>query len=189
MPVVDRCGWRTPRTSKGTEANVSLGARTRLLTAVVRWKRRTTRTASRCLIFRMAEGCWPISDAQPTEAVSRSVRVRPLPPVRLIASRVPGASVITWCFDPGAEDSIRIIVRRGRPYLGAQLSLFDLDEGMRHQVFLTDTLHGEGCLQHLRVRHRAHARVEDRTRSGKATGFVRFPSRRLRSTPPGWDCP
>ncbi|MFE7244326.1 hypothetical protein [Streptomyces sp. NPDC057582] len=87
--------------------------------------------------------------------------------------------MITWCFDPGAEDSIRIIVRRGRPYLGAQLSLFDLDEGMRHQVFLTDTLHGEGCLQHLQVRHRAHARVEDRTRSGKATGFVRFPFRRF----------
>ncbi|MFB6784273.1 hypothetical protein ACFCX0_45110 [Streptomyces sp. NPDC056352] len=50
---------------------------------------------------------------------------------------------------------------------------------MRHQVFLTDTPHGEGCLQRLEACHQAHARVEDRTRCGKATGFVRFPSRRF----------
>lgn len=74
-------------------------------------------------------------------------------------------------------DGTRIIVRRERPHPGAQLSLFDLDEGMRHQVFLTDTPYGEGSLQHLEVRHRAHARVEDRIRCGKATGFGRFLSR------------
>ncbi|MGX1480358.1 UNVERIFIED_CONTAM: hypothetical protein RKD50_009166 [Streptomyces canus] len=74
-------------------------------------------------------------------------------------------------------DGTRIIVRRERPHPGAQLSLFDLDEGMRHQVFLTDTPHGEGSLQHLEVRHRAHARVEDRIRCGKNTGLGRFPSR------------
>jgi hypothetical protein len=32
-------------------------------------------------------------------------------------------------------------------------------------------------VQFLEVRHRAHARVEDRIRTGKATGFGRFPSR------------
>lgn len=75
-------------------------------------------------------------------------------------------------------DGTRIIVRRERPHPGAQLSLFDLDEGMRHQVFLTDTpIAGGGSLQHLEVRHRAHARVEDRIRGGKTTGFGRFPSR------------
>ncbi|MFF7859361.1 IS1380 family transposase [Streptomyces sp. NPDC007904] len=73
-------------------------------------------------------------------------------------------------------DGTRISVRRERPHPGAQLSLFDLDEGMRHQVFLTDTPYGEGSLQHLEVRHRAHARVEDRIRRGKTTGFGRFPS-------------
>jgi hypothetical protein len=78
----------------------------------------------------------------------------------------------------GYPDGTRIIVRRERPHPGAQLSLFDLDEGMRHQVFLTDTpLAGGGSLQHLEVRHRAHARVEDRIRCGKTTGFDRFPSR------------
>lgn len=81
----------------------------------------------------------------------------------------------------GYPDGTRIIVRRERPHPSAQLSLFDLDEGTRHQAFLTDTpfAGGGGSLQHLEVRHRPHARVEDRIRSGKATGFDRFPSRLL----------
>ncbi len=77
----------------------------------------------------------------------------------------------------GHPDGTRVIVRRERPHPGAQLSLFDLDEGMRHQAFLTDTPFGEGSLQFLEVRHRGHARVEDRIRCGKTTGFGRFPSR------------
>lgn len=77
----------------------------------------------------------------------------------------------------GYPDGTRIIVRRERPHPGAQLSLFDQDEGMRRQVFLTDTpVAGSGSVQHLEVRHRAHARVEDRIRCG-TTGFGRFPSR------------
>ncbi len=37
----------------------------------------------------------------------------------------------------GYPADTRIIVRRERPHPGAQLSLFDQDEGLRHQVFLT----------------------------------------------------
>jgi hypothetical protein len=77
----------------------------------------------------------------------------------------------------GYRDGTRIIVRRERPHPGALLSLFDLDEGMRHQVFHTDTPYGQGSGQLLEVRHRAHARVEDCMRSGRTTGFGRFPSR------------
>ncbi|MDH6580430.1 hypothetical protein P3T29_006122 [Kitasatospora sp. MAP5-34] len=78
----------------------------------------------------------------------------------------------------GHPDGIRAIVRRERPHPGAQLSLFGQDEGMRHQVFLTDTpVVGGGSLQQLEVRHRAHARVEDHIRCGKSTSFGRFPSR------------
>jgi hypothetical protein len=41
----------------------------------------------------------------------------------------------------------------------------------------TDTPIGEGSIQYLEARHRGHARVEDRIRCGKDTGFGRFPSR------------
>jgi hypothetical protein len=68
-------------------------------------------------------------------------------------------------------------VRRERPHPGAQLTLFDTVEGMRHQVMATDTPPGNGSIQYLEARHRAHARVEDRIRTGKDTGFGRFPSR------------
>jgi hypothetical protein len=77
----------------------------------------------------------------------------------------------------GFPAGTRLIVRRERPHPGAQLSLFDTVNGMRHQVFATDTPHGGGPIQYLEVRHRAHARVEDRIRCGKTTGFGRFPSR------------
>ncbi|WP_443076020.1 serine hydrolase [Streptomyces sp. NBC_01716] len=39
----------------------------------------------------------------------------------------------------GYPAGTRNTVRRERPHPGAQLSLFDHDEGLRHQVFLTDT--------------------------------------------------
>jgi hypothetical protein len=74
-------------------------------------------------------------------------------------------------------EGTRFIARRERPHPGAQLSLFDTIEGMRHQVMATDTPVGGGSIQYLEVRHRGHARVEDRIRTGKDTGFGRFPSR------------
>lgn len=78
----------------------------------------------------------------------------------------------------GYPDGTRLIVRRERPHPGAQLSLFDTIKGFRHQVFATDTPYASaGSIQLLEARHRAHARVEDRIRCGKDTGFGRFPSR------------
>jgi hypothetical protein len=79
--------------------------------------------------------------------------------------------------DDGYPAGTRFIVRRETPHPGAQLSLFDTIEGMRHQVFATDTPPGNGSIQYLEARHRRHARVEDRIRTGKDTGFGRFPSR------------
>ncbi|MBR7826389.1 IS1380 family transposase [Actinospica sp. MGRD01-02] len=71
----------------------------------------------------------------------------------------------------------RFLVRRERPHPGAQLSLFDTIEGYRHQVIATDTPPSHGPLTWIEARHRAHARVEDRIRCGKDSGFGRFPSR------------
>jgi quercetin dioxygenase-like cupin family protein len=85
---------------------------------------------------------------------------------------------ITGLFDAaGWPEGTRFLVRRERPHPGAQLSLFDTIEGWRHQIVATDTPPGNGSIQHLEARHRAHARVEDRIRTGKNTGFGRFPSR------------
>ncbi|MBW4705196.1 IS1380 family transposase [Micromonospora sp. RL09-050-HVF-A] len=85
---------------------------------------------------------------------------------------------ITGLFDAaGWPEDTRFLVRRERPHPGAQLTLFDTAEGWRHQVIATDTPPGNGSIQHLEARHRAHARVEDRIRCGKDTGFGRFPSR------------
>jgi hypothetical protein len=87
---------------------------------------------------------------------------------------------ITGLFDAaGWPEGTRFLVRRERPHPGAQLSLFDTVEGWRHQVVATDTPPGTGSIQFLEARHRAHARVEDRIRTGKSTGFGRFPSRQF----------
>ncbi|WP_406221582.1 IS1380 family transposase [Streptomyces canus] len=119
-----------------------------------------------------------------TEPVRRTIRALPdhvwHPALEQDGALREGAEVaeLTGAIDlDGYPDGTRILVRRERPHPGAQLSLFDLDEGMRHQVLLTDTAYGEGSVQQLEVRHRAHARVEDRIRCGKSTGFGRFPSR------------
>nr|WP_312882550.1 IS1380 family transposase [Micromonospora polyrhachis] len=85
---------------------------------------------------------------------------------------------ITGLFDAtGWPEGTRFLIRRERPHPGAQLSLFDTIEGWRHQIVATDTPPGGGSIQFLEARHRAHARVEDRIRTGKDTGFGRFPSR------------
>ncbi len=73
----------------------------------------------------------------------------------------------------------RVIVRRERPHPGAQLSLFDDAEGFRHTAFITDTPRRvvPGQLAGLELRHRQHARVEDRIRQAKAAGMMNLPCR------------
>lgn len=66
----------------------------------------------------------------------------------------------------------RVIVRRERPHPGAQIRFTDSD-GHRFTAFITDTDGGQ--LPQLEVRHRSHARVEDRIRCGKSTGLRNMP--------------
>jgi len=66
-----------------------------------------------------------------------------------------------------------LIIRRERPHPGAQLTLFDTSEGFRHTCFITNT---EGKdIASLELRHRGHARVEDRIRAWKDCGLSNLP--------------
>ena len=71
-------------------------------------------------------------------------------------------------------EGTRLILRKERPHPGAQLRFTDTDtDGPRVTGFLTNT-HG-GQLADLEVRHRRHARVEDRIRAAKDTGLRNLP--------------
>jgi hypothetical protein len=70
----------------------------------------------------------------------------------------------------------RLILRKERPHPGAQLRFTDTD-GMRVTAFITDTAPGmvPGQVAGLELRHRQHARIEDRIRELKATGLRNLP--------------
>ncbi|MGE5289991.1 MAG: IS1380 family transposase [Micromonosporaceae bacterium] len=70
----------------------------------------------------------------------------------------------------------RLVLRKERPHPGAQLRFTDAD-GMRVTAFITDTPPGvvPGQVAGLELRHRQHARVEDRIRELKATGLRNLP--------------
>ena len=76
--------------------------------------------------------------------------------------------------------SMRIFVRRERPHPGAQLSLFEAADGWRYSPWATNlptSWRGwRANPAYLDAAHRAHARVEDRIRTGKDTGIGHFPS-------------
>ena len=81
----------------------------------------------------------------------------------------------------GWPEGSRLILRKEHPHPGAQLTFADVD-GMRITAFLTDTPAGRipGQAAGLELRHRQHARVEDRIREAKASGLRNLPCR-------GWD--
>ena len=83
----------------------------------------------------------------------------------------------------GYPAGTRVIVRRERPHPGAQLDAFEEADGWRYTAFATDTTFGQ--LVHLDARHRAHARVEDRIRTRRTSGWTTSRPGRSRSTKRG----
>ncbi|MGH2983169.1 MAG: IS1380 family transposase [Solirubrobacterales bacterium] len=69
-------------------------------------------------------------------------------------------------------EGTRLICRRERPHPGAQLRFTD-PEGHRYQCFITDQ-RGRS-LAELELRHRLHARVEDRIQESQDLGLGRLP--------------
>jgi hypothetical protein len=83
----------------------------------------------------------------------------------------------------GWPASMRVFARRERPHPGAQLTLFEADDGWRYSLRATSlpvTLRGwranPACID---ATHRVHARVEDGIRAGKDCGIGRFPSQQM----------
>lgn len=84
------------------------------------------------------------------------------------ASHGAWATELTGLVDLSAwGGNARLICRRERPHPGAQLSLSDASDGFRHQCFLTTSA---GDVATLELRHRGHARVEDRIGSPSPWG-------------------
>lgn len=73
----------------------------------------------------------------------------------------------------GWQERTRLIVRRERPHPGAQLSLFDTIEGMRHTAFITDQT-GRNIAA-LELAQRQRARAETVIRDAKACGLANLP--------------
>lgn len=87
-----------------------------------------------------------------------------------VAEATPLVNLSTW------PTGTRLVLRKERPHPGAQLRFTDAD-GMRVTAFITDTPPGAvpGQLAGLELRHRQHARVEDRIREAKAAGLANLP--------------
>ncbi len=80
----------------------------------------------------------------------------------------------------GWPASMRVFARRERPHPGAQLTLFEAEDGWRYSLWVTNlppALRGwRANPAYIDATHRVHARVEDRIRTGKDTGIGHFPS-------------
>jgi Transposase DDE domain group 1 len=83
----------------------------------------------------------------------------------------------------GWPSSMRVFARRERPHPGAQLTLFEAEDGWRYSLWVTnlpeDTRGWRGQPAYIDAAHRVHARVEDAIRTGKDTGIGKFPSHQL----------
>jgi len=138
---------------------------------------------SHAWVEHLAAGGFAYSTGFPvTEAVRTAIATVPAwvwaPAIDSVGGHRDGAAVaeVTALLDlSGWPDGMRVIIRRERPHPGAQLDAFEHRDGYRYQAFATNTARGQ--LAFLDARHRAHARVEDRIRTGKDTGIGRFPSR------------
>jgi len=83
----------------------------------------------------------------------------------------------------GWPEKMRVFARRERPHPGAQLTLFEAEDGWRYTLWVTNRpaatrgwLGQPACID---AAHRVHARVEDAIRTGKDCGIGKYPSTSL----------
>jgi hypothetical protein len=92
----------------------------------------------------------------------------------LLRERPPGDQLAGW------PATMRLFARRERPHPGAQLTLFEAEDGWRYSLWVTNlpaTMRGwRANPAYIDAAHRVHARVEDCVRTGKDTGIGKFPA-------------
>ena len=124
----------------------------------VRERRADEACRDRCCGHR---GCW-IEEAHVTELTA------------LLRQCPEGDKLAGW------PKTMRVFARRERPHPGAQLTLFEAEDGWRYTLWVTNlpaTLRGwRANPAYIDAGHRVHARVEDGIRTGKDTGIGHFPS-------------
>ena len=80
----------------------------------------------------------------------------------------------------GWPAKMRVFARRERPHPGAQLTLFEAEDGWRYSLWVTNrptaTKGWLGQNAYIDAAHRVQARVEDAILTGKDTGLGHFPS-------------
>ena len=80
----------------------------------------------------------------------------------------------------GWPAKVRVFARRERPHPGAQLTLFEAEDGWRYSLWVTNrpaaTRGWLGQHAYIDAAHRVHARVEDAVRTGKDCGIGKYPS-------------
>ena len=83
----------------------------------------------------------------------------------------------------GWPAKVRVFARRERPHPGAQLTLFEAEDGWRYTLWVTNltssTKGWRGQPAYIDAAHRVHARVDDAIRTGKDCGIGKFPSTAL----------
>jgi hypothetical protein len=88
-----------------------------------------------------------------------------------------GDQLATW------PATMRVFARRERPHPGAQLTLFEAEDGWRYTLWVTNrpasTRGWLGQPAYIDAAHRVHARVEDAIRTGKDCGIGKYPSTSL----------
>jgi hypothetical protein len=85
---------------------------------------------------------------------------------------------------------MRIFARRERPHPGAQLTLFEAEDGWRYSLWVTNlpesTRGWRGQLAYIDAAHRVHARVEEPSAPGKTPGSASSHLTSWPITAPGW---
>jgi hypothetical protein len=90
----------------------------------------------------------------------------------------------------GWPATMRVFARRERPHPGAQLTLFEAEDGWRYSLWVTNLpahLRGwRASPAYIDAAHRVHARVEEASAPAKTPASANSPATRSPSTRPGW---